>query len=141
MAKKGLPNWQARQKLLYSKDKKGSPTQLATLGEEALSKEQYQDALDYFRVAGNQEGLERLKKIALDEGDTFLLFSLERATASIDDEFWNRVGQRAFELGKLRFAQTAFKRSKNETMLAKIPQPETSTDDTQPPRSPDTASV
>jgi hypothetical protein len=120
MMERRLPGWQTRQKLLHSKDKKGSPAQLAALGEEALKAGAYTDAFEYFRVAGNQEGLSKLKQIAADEGDSFLLGAIERLGTPLGDDVWNRVGERALELGKTRFARMAFERTKNETMLAKL---------------------
>lgn len=136
MADKGLPKWQERQKLLYSYDKKGTSEQLSTLGERALKEGHLQDALEYFRIAKNKPGLEKLAAIALEEGDAFLLTSVERCSQALNDDLWNKLGYRAFELGKHRFAKIAFERTKNELMLAKIAQTTGGSDDPQPLRPP-----
>jgi hypothetical protein len=122
---KQLPRWNERQKILHSKDKKGTPQQLTAWGEKALSEKLFQDALEYFKAADHREGLEKLKSIALQEGDSFLLVALERAGLPISEEIWNRAGEKAMELGKIRFAKTAFERAKNEPMVARVTAAET----------------
>jgi hypothetical protein len=134
MIEKKLPGWQARQKFLHSKDKKGTPAQLTALGEQALQAGALTDAFEYFRIAGHKPGLEKLKQIALEEGDSFLLGAVERLGPPFENDVWNRVGERALELGKTRFAKVAFERTKNETMLARLHDPAA-------PRTADSASV
>jgi hypothetical protein len=49
---------------------------LAAAGWEYFREEAYSDALDYFERAREEKGLEEVKRLALKEGDAFLLFRL-----------------------------------------------------------------
>jgi len=120
MKVKSNPNWQERQKILDSKDKKYDLQRLKTLGELALKNGYLQDALEYFRNAKDQKGLDHLKNQAVEEGDVFLFMTIEKTIDPFDAELWNKIGNRAFELGKYRFARTAFEHTENESMLAKL---------------------
>ena len=115
-----LPNWRDRQKLLYSKDKNIDPKILIQFGELALSLGCLQDALDYFKAAKDSKALEKLVSVAIKDGDAFLIQAIEKITGPLTVENWNKVGYNAFELGKHRFAQTAFEKTQNELMLAKV---------------------
>ncbi len=113
-----LPRWKERQGLLSSPQAETST--LNSLGETALSKGYVQDALWYFKKAENSSGLEKIKQLAVSEGDAFLLDALERSSGEISNDVWNKLGYQAFDLGKFRFAKRAFERTDNELMLAKI---------------------
>ncbi len=130
-----IPKWKERQKLLYSRERSTDPARLSALGQLCLQKGYVQDAFEYFRGAKSNEGLQKIKELALDEGDSFLLDSLEKATQPFSTDVWNQIGYRAFDLGKYRFARKAFERTANELMLAKIratlgePEPQSGSDD------------
>ena len=115
-----IPRWKERQKLLYMRGQKTDPAKLSALGNRCLERGFVQDAFEYFRVAKNAEGLGKIKRLALEEGDVFLMEALDKAGTSPTPEEWNQAGYRAFELGKYSFAQKAFERTANELMLAKI---------------------
>lgn len=120
MAKNQLPKWQERQKLLYSKDKKVDSQKLSILGKLALEQGYLQDALEYFKAAQDAAGMKKVKEIALQEGDVFIFSALEKESEPFDAETWTKVGYRAMELKKYRFAKTAFEKTENELMLAKL---------------------
>ena len=119
-SRKHLPKWTERQRLLYATGRRGTPAELSAPGEAALTENALQDALEYFREAKNENGLKKVEEIALQEGDTFLLLALERSGTSVSNDLWNRIGEKALELGKTRFARMAFEKSKNEVMLARL---------------------
>ncbi|MFH1262183.1 MAG: hypothetical protein V1495_01895 [Pseudomonadota bacterium] len=115
-----LPKWTERQRILHAAGRKGTPAELSALGERALMENALQDALEYFRAAGNQEGLNKMVEIVVREGDAFLLLALERSGTAVSNDLWNRTGEKALETGKRRFARMAFEKSKNEAKLAKL---------------------
>jgi len=119
MAMNKIPQWKDRQKILYAKEK-SDPKRLVELGSECLKAGYIQDAFEYFQSANDAEGLGKIRSLALEEGDAFLLGSTEKHVGAVSDDVWNKLGYRAFELGKYRFAKTAFEKTKNEIMLAKI---------------------
>jgi hypothetical protein len=121
MTKTTLPGWKEKQKLLNPRDQKVNRGFLSELAKRAFEAGAVQEAFEYYRAAQDQKGLDDLKYVALDEGDVFILSSLEKISpAPFDHDIWNKIGYRAFELGKYRFARTAFERTSNELMLAKI---------------------
>jgi len=120
MTRDSLPNWREKQKILYLKGKNAPLESLSSLGDHAFSLGYLQDAFEYYKMADNHHGLERLKQIAIDEGDTFLLSAIEKVGLKIETEVWNKIGYRAFETGKYCFAKKAFERTQNELMLAKL---------------------
>jgi hypothetical protein len=97
--------------------------------------------LEYFRVAGDDAGITKIESLAWNEGDSFLLGAVERLGRKVEEDVWNRTGERALELGKLRFAKAAFARTKNEAMLSKVNQLEGAVHDSPPPGAADTPSV
>ena len=116
-----LPSWRERQRLLYSKDHKGSPTELSALGKRALEAGFLQDAFEYFLGARDAEGLETIAGLAVETGDAFLLDAVEkRAEMPVLSETWEKLGRAALTGGKLGFAKQAFERAKNEAMLAEV---------------------
>jgi tetratricopeptide (TPR) repeat protein len=118
---KTLPNWKDRQRQLYSKDRRLAAAELSAIAEHCLEEGRLQDALEYFSAAKDAAGLAKVEALTMEEGDAFLLSSLERLTAAERTaDAWNRLGDRAFELGKYEFARKAFTRTANELMLAKI---------------------
>lgn len=121
MSKPILPPWQERQRLLHPRDKNLiNVPRLVELGHKAMDQGFLQDAFEYFQAAKFQEGLEKIKDISVKDGDVFLLTALEKLGSPFDNEIWNKAGYRAFELGRYKFAKTAFERTQNELMLAKV---------------------
>ncbi len=120
---KEYPNWQNRQKLLYSRDHTPSSNQLKEFGEMALEKGLYQDALEFFAKIQDEEGLKKIQTYALDEGDAFLFQAFERfSRQEISDDLWNRLGRNAVQNGKIRFARMAFERTENKEELKNLPE-------------------
>jgi hypothetical protein len=119
---KGFPNWKQRQKNLYAREGRLDSTNLSRIAAECLGAGYIQDAFEYYNEAKDRDGLQKLEKLAVEEGDAFLLLAIEKVTDRYSDDLWNKLGYKAYELGKIAFAQKAFERTANELMLAKIKQ-------------------
>ena len=99
----GLPHCLKKRRLLNEADL--SPSVARDLGEKFLALGWWEDALEFFRQAGDQPGLARLKAHALETGDAYLL---NRLGPEVDPGDWRRVAEKALALGKLEFARKAF---------------------------------
>ena len=88
-----------RRDFLHSE--KTPPAQLSQAGREFLAAERYSDALDFFEKARDQDGIKEIKKIALAQGDTFLLARLDRFDrALVAAADWEAAARQAEALGK-----------------------------------------
>ena len=115
------PTWQERQKWLYEREQKTPKESLKKCGDEAFQREYYQEALEYYAGAGDAEGLRRIEQIAMEEGDAFLMQSLEHLTHEVrPDGIWNQLGQQGLALGKTCFARKAFERTNNQKQLEEV---------------------
>jgi len=119
MAKSELPDYAAKQKLLYGKDPKPE-AQIAT-GEAFFAAGQLYDALLCFHQAQHTAGLERVRVRAVAEADPLLLklvlAKLETAAAT---EEWRRLGQAAMDLGKRRNAEEAYRMAGEWGLVAQL---------------------
>ena len=85
----------------YLHSEKTPPAQLSKAGRELLEAERYSDALDFFEKAGAQDGIQAIKKIALDRGDIFLLARLDRFDRTLVSQAeWEAAARQAEALGK-----------------------------------------
>jgi hypothetical protein len=86
-------------------------TVLIRHGTEFLNAERYSDALDFFERAMYEEGIRKIKDIALREGDAFLLGRIARMKPEwVSEEDWRSVERAAEAAGKPSFAEQARKR-------------------------------
>jgi len=84
---------------------------LTACAREYLAKEGFSDALDFFEKAHDAAGVQELKKIALERGDSFLLARVERYDRKLVAEAdWERVAAVAEKLERPSMA--AFARKK-----------------------------
>ena len=75
-------------------DPKATPEKLSALGKKFFEAKAYSDALDFFERAKDEDGIAQIKKMALDEGETFILARMERLDAkSVDDDEWEHAGE------------------------------------------------
>jgi len=63
-----------------------------------------EDALEFFKKSEVTEELEKLKAVAVETGDAFLLARIGKQ----EPDDWRRLAERALALGKLHFARRAF---------------------------------
>ena len=67
--------------------------------------ERYADALEFYLRGDVEEGIEKLKRFALETGDYYILAKIEeKYPGRIEREEWRRAAQKAEELGKFSMA-------------------------------------
>ena len=91
--------------------------------------ELYNDAIDFFEKAGYEEGLKKIKELAIESGDLFLYRRCCRALNTGEEKGeMKELAENAKEAGKLMFASQAYsalgEKEKAEA-LKKILTPET----------------
>lgn len=78
---------------------------LVAEAEEFFANQQYSDALDFFERAGHSEGLARIKKLAIETGQGFLLNRLTRYNPeSVTTADWEALKVQAEKLGFTAYA-------------------------------------
>ncbi|MFH0937741.1 MAG: hypothetical protein V1899_00415 [Planctomycetota bacterium] len=93
-----------RRDFLHSE--KTSPNTLSAAGCELLAVERYSDALDFFEKARDTDGIQKIKRIALQHGDTFLLARLDRFDRTlVTKEDWEVAAKSASVNGKASMAE------------------------------------
>lgn len=108
MGKAELPHYKKKQQMLHAKDAR--PEDLRRQGEEFLQAGWISDAIDFFKKAGDQNGLEKVRDIAISEGDAFLLRrTLKALDTTASEAQWKELADRALDLGKLQFAREGYR--------------------------------
>jgi hypothetical protein len=111
-----LPDYRLKQKILYIDNTNADV--LINYGNLFLEAGVISDALDFYQKAKHNEGLQRIKDIALESGDVFIF---QRAAKALNLELkpsdWENIGQKAIELKKYFFAQHALGKANNEDLL------------------------
>ncbi len=114
--KKNLPNSQQRRKLLF--DKNAPPEKLVSFGETYLEGGRLSEAAELFSRASHQEGLARIRALAIEQGDSFLYAMACRKSEDGDaPEAWEELGRKAMELQKYSHAVRAFRKADNGEAL------------------------
>jgi Flp pilus assembly protein TadD len=113
MKRDSLPDSYRKQKKLH--DKKVSVEVLVSLGERFLEQGRFFDASLFFRKADHRAGLERLKTLAMEQGDSFLFqLVVAKDSGPANRQEWEALGKKAVELGKFSHAVRAFRAAENE---------------------------
>lgn len=96
----GVPTHYIKKRdLLHSE--KSSPAALSKIAREFLAMERFSDALDFFEKARDTEGIQEIKKLALQKGDTFLLARLDRFDQKlVSREDWDTAAAKAESAGR-----------------------------------------
>lgn len=110
-----MPNCLKKRRLLNEKEL--SPQLCREYGEKFLALDWWEDALEFFRKGNHQEGVAKIKALALENGDAFLL---GRVVKDQDPELWRQVAVRAQALGKLCFARRAWEMAGDEEKAREI---------------------
>ena len=88
-----------RRDFLHSE--KSSPEALSQAGREFFAQERYSDALDFFEKSNDKDGVQKIKRIALQNGDTFLLARLDRFDRTlVTREEWDAAAKTAEAVGR-----------------------------------------
>ena len=116
MSYKKLPDYRLKQKILYLDIT--SPDDLIYYGDLFLEAGAYSDALDFYQKSNHNEGIQKIKNIALDSGDVMLFQHAAKAlNQELSSSDWENVGRKAMELKKYFFARHALEKTNNEEML------------------------
>jgi hypothetical protein len=100
-------------------DKRIPTSELAKTGERYFEAGFPNIAAMFFERAQSKDGLARLKRLALDDGDEFILTAVARADASMVQEAdWRTCAAAALARGRLAFARDAFRKAGDEERAA-----------------------
>ncbi|MBP7341673.1 MAG: hypothetical protein PHG54_11050 [Smithellaceae bacterium] len=111
-----LPDYRLKQKLLYID--KTSPATLISYGDMYLKAGALSDALDFYARAAHRAGLEKIKALALEQGDAFLFQGAAKALGiSLAAADWEAVAGRAADLGKYFFARRALEKTNSTELI------------------------
>ena len=115
----GLPNYRAKQSLLFGKDE--NPQELSRIGREFLQAGWLNDAIDFLAKAGDNELLNDIRVRAIEEGDVFIFRRVLKATATTAEEGqWRQIGDCALLLEKLQFAREAYRMAGDRKAMDKV---------------------
>ena len=116
MSIKKLPDYRLKQKILYID--KTSTAALISYGDLYLEAGAISDALDFYAKAGHQAGMQKIKDLALANGDTFIFQSAAKALGhELRDEDWEDIARRAIDLKKYLFARHALEKTNKVELL------------------------
>jgi len=116
MKKRSLPNSKKKRSILY--DKKMRAEERIQYGDMFFNEARYVEAAEFYRKASFAEGMERLRVIAKEEGDSFLFELASKGSEDGQDpRVWEELGKRAFELKKYSHAIRAFRKAGNTALL------------------------
>jgi tetratricopeptide (TPR) repeat protein len=104
-----LPDPLKRRDILYGKN---TPAEvLREYGDLYLHEGKPNDAVEFFGQACYKEGLQRIRQMAIEEGDLFLFSrAAEFLQEEISPEDWKKLGKKALEQGKYLFALKCFEK-------------------------------
>ena len=116
MSIRKLPDYRLKQKILYID--KTSPASLVSYGDLYLEGGALSDALDFYAKASHAPGVQKIKDLALLNGDTFLFQSAAKAQGvELRDADWEDLARKATELKKYLFARHALEKINNAELL------------------------
>jgi tetratricopeptide (TPR) repeat protein len=111
-----LYDYRLKQKILYI-DKVNTHV-LQNYGNSFLEEGLLSDALDFYKKANDNIGIQKIKDVSFNSGDVMLW---EQAAKALHLELkpadWESIGQKAINLKKYYFAQSALEKANNEEML------------------------
>ncbi len=114
-----LPSALERRGLLYGKESRKADH--SSIAETYLGAGRTMDALEFFVLAGDTGGIDRIRDLAVKEGDVFLLAQIERLTQIEEDpETWRRIGESSEENGKTAYALMAYEKAGDTEALARL---------------------
>ena len=102
---RGMPDCLKKRRLLN--DKGLSPEACRDYGEKFLELGFLEDALEFFVQGLYQPGLDKIKAMAIEAGDAYLMGKLGPHAP----EDWRRVADQALKLGKVQFARRALEQA------------------------------
>jgi hypothetical protein len=111
-----LPNYHLKQKILYINNT--SEAALISYGDLYLEAGTPFDALEFYAKAGHKTGMQKIKDLAFESGDTFLFHGAAKALGEeLRDTDWEKMAKKASELKKYLFARHALEKTNNTELL------------------------
>jgi hypothetical protein len=99
--------------------KKFNPDDVRAYADQFFAEERFGDAFEFYRKLDDEEGILKIKKAAIEQGDPELLWRVEHYDpARVAREDWLRCGEQAMSLGKCRSAAFVFRRIGETERLA-----------------------
>jgi hypothetical protein len=99
--------------------KKFDPEVVRAYAEQYFSEDRFGDAFEFYRKLDDEDGIVKVKKVAIELGDPELLWRIEHHnTARVAREDWLRCGEKAMSLGMYRSAAYVFRRIGEAERLA-----------------------
>ena len=116
MKKSVLPDSRQKRKLIF--DKKVPRERIVFYGDMFLREGRLNEAAELFSKVSHKEGLEGLKALAIEQGDSFLYGVVCRGSAvGSSKEEWVKLGKKAMELQKYAHAVRAFRKAEDTELL------------------------
>lgn len=104
MAKEVLPDPPTKREMLHSE----KSVDCKKYGDMFFDAQRYNDAIDFYAKGNLVEGLRKVKRLAIEEGDYFLLKRLKGVIpGEIQEEDWHKLSVRAEAKGIANFADWA----------------------------------
>jgi hypothetical protein len=109
-----------RREVLHSK--KITKEELIRIGDYFVNQGLYNEALDFYKKAESKQGLMDLKKIAILNGDAFLLFRLSKLLKKdkLSDEDWLNLAENAISQEKYSYAKLTYQTINAEDKLKEL---------------------
>ena len=111
-----LPDYRLKQKLLYID--KTNPDVLQKYGDLFMEEGSLSDALDFYQKAGHAEALQKIRTMALENGDVMLFQQAVKALGlELNPADWENIAEKAVELKKYCFAMHALQKADSEEKI------------------------
>lgn len=114
---RGVPDCLKKRHLLNEEEL--SPELCREYGEKFLDLGFFEDALEFFKRAAYDPGLEKVQAHALETGDAYLMTRL----GAHPPEIWRQVAEQALKLGKIHFARRAFEQAGDQERAEELAGP------------------
>ena len=116
MLNKRVLDYRSKQKILYTD--KSNQNVLQDYGNSFLEQGLSSEALEFYQRANDNNGLQKIKDMALNSGDVMLFQQTAKALRlELKPADWEAVGKKAMELKKYFFARHALEKANNEPLL------------------------
>jgi len=116
MKKNVLPDSLKRRNLLF--DQKAPQERIISYGELFLREGRVNEAAELFTKSSHKVGLEQLKALAIEEGDSFLYEVASKGSGKGGGPgAWEALGKNAMEREKFSHAVRAFRKAENAELL------------------------
>jgi len=99
---------------------KVTPAQRSAAARRLLEAGRTAEALDLFAIAGDENGVGEIRRIAVEGGRPTLLLMLRRLNRPVTEAEWKRAAERAMTDGRFREAFRAFHEASDQEGLGRV---------------------